>query len=79
MFGATEFGMDTTELVSRTVSTAPLAPGAPAGGSVEVKVAPAGQAAPVVAAPVQVAQKSFFTTPVIVGLGAVALFFLIRR
>jgi len=79
MFGATEFGMDTTELVNRAVPTTPLASGTPAGGAVEVKVESAGQAAPVVAAPVQAAQKSFFTTPVIVGLGAVALFFLIRR
>lgn len=78
MFGATEFGMDTDELVTRTIPTTPLAPGAPAGGANPTPVAPAGQAPPA-PAPVVAAPKSFFTTPVIVGIGAVALFFLIRR
>lgn len=78
MFGAAEFGMDTDELVTRTLPTTPLAPGAPAGGSVEVKVAPAGQAAPQ-AAPVVAVPKPFLTTPMLVGLAAVGLFFLARR
>lgn len=77
MFGATEFGMDTDELVTRTLPTTPLAPGAPAGGATPVKVEPAGQTPP---APAPVAPpKPFFTTPVIVGIAAVSLFFLIRR
>jgi len=74
VLGATEFGVDVNELEQRArAATQP-----PVGGSVDVTVQPAGQTPPAVVQPAPAA-RSFFTFPMAFGIGAVALYFLIRR